>query len=161
MDIDFFIAATDYFTKWIEVRPLRVTTEKYVQKFIWENVITRFGLPHMLVTDNGAQFCGSKIKDFYKSYEIQHNLSTPRYAPANGQAEASNKRILDTLKKKLDRYKGKWVDELHSVLWAYRTTPRSTTGESPFSLCYGSEAIIPTELAQPTLRSKASQAANH
>ena len=70
----FFVAATDYFTKWIEVRPLRVTTEKYIQKFIWENIITRFGLPYTLVTDNGAQFCGRQIKDFYKSYGVQHNL---------------------------------------------------------------------------------------
>ena len=68
---------------------------------------------------------------------------------------------MDTLKKKLDKYKGKWVDELSSVLWAYRTTPRSSTGESPFSLCYGTEAIIPTEIAHPTLRSKVVEAPNH
>ncbi|KAL5702453.1 hypothetical protein ACHQM5_027671 [Ranunculus cassubicifolius] len=148
------IAATDYFTKWIEAAPLRTITEKDVQRFIYDNIITRFGLPHTLVTDNGQQFCSNNIKDWYASYNIQHNLSTPRYAQSNGQAEITNRTVLNNMKKKLDRYKGKWVDELKNVLWAYRSTPREGTGESPFSLYYGSEAIIPTEIAHPTLKSQ-------
>ncbi|KAL5706920.1 Suppressor of RPS4-RLD 1 [Ranunculus cassubicifolius] len=157
----YFIAATDYFTKWIEVAPLRTTKENDVQRFIYDHIITRFGLPHNLVTDNGAQFCGSKIKEFYRSHGIQHSLSAPRYAQFNGQAETTNKQVLNNLKKKLDKYKGKWVDELSNVLWAYRSTPRSSTGESPFSLCYGSEAIIPTEIAHPTMRSRIVETEEH
>ena len=48
--------------------------------------------------------------------------------------------------------KGNWVDELPSVLWSYRTTPRSSTGETPFSLVYGTEAVIPPELSARSLR---------
>ncbi|KAL5704297.1 hypothetical protein ACHQM5_022745 [Ranunculus cassubicifolius] len=87
-----------------------------VQRFIYDHIITRFGLPHNLVTDNGAQFCGSKIKEFYRSHGIQHSLSALRYAQSNGQAETTNKQVLNNLKKKLDKYKGKWVDELSNVL---------------------------------------------
>ncbi|CAL9223814.1 unnamed protein product, partial [Arabidopsis halleri] len=61
----------------------------------------------------------------------------------NGQAEASNKTILSNLKKRLNARKGGWYDELQPVLWAYRTTPRRATGETPFSLVYGMEAVVP------------------
>jgi len=60
--------------------------------------------------------------------------------------------ILDGLKKRLDEAKGKWVGELPHVLWSYRTTPRRSTGETPFSMTYGVEAVIPVETEFPTMR---------
>ena len=59
------------------------------------------------------------------------------------------------LKKRLDNAKGRWVDELPNVLWTYRTTSRRSTGETPFSMTYGVEAIIPREIGSPTLRTNA------
>ncbi|KAM1600958.1 hypothetical protein ACFXTN_023336 [Malus domestica] len=73
-------------------------------------------------------------------------MSTPRYPQGNGQAEASNKTILDCLKKSLTDKKGKWPDELPGFLWAYRTTKKRATGETPFSLAFGSETIIPPNI---------------
>ena len=55
-------------------------------------------------------------------------------------------------KKRLDDVKGKWVDELPHVLWTYRTTPCRSTRETPFSMTYGAEAVIPLETGFPTLR---------
>ena len=60
--------------------------------------------------------------------------------------------ILDGLKKRLDEVKGKWVDELPHVLWSYRTTSRRLTGETPFSMTYGVEAVIPVEMGFPMMR---------
>ncbi|GJU75981.1 reverse transcriptase domain-containing protein [Tanacetum coccineum] len=51
--VKFVIVAIDYFTKWIEAKPLARITEKEVKKFIWDNIICRFGLPRIIVTDNG------------------------------------------------------------------------------------------------------------
>ena len=62
---------------------------------------------------------------------------------------------MNGLKKRLDEAKGKWVEELPHVLWAYRTTPRGLTGETPFSMTYGVEAIIPLETGFPMLRTDA------
>jgi len=76
-----------------------------------------------------------------------------QYPQSNGQVESTNKVIVDGLKKRLEDAKGKWVDELPHVLWTYRMTPRRSTGETPFSMTYGSEAIIPIETCFPTLRS--------
>ena len=68
------------------------------------------------------------------------------------QAEVVNKVIVNRLKKRLDDAKGKWVDELPYVLWIYRTTFRRSMGETPFSMTYGVEAVIPLETGFPTLR---------
>ena len=51
----------------------------------------------------------------------------------------------DGLRKRLDKSKGQWTKELPGMLWAYRTTPRHFTGETPFSMMYGAEAMIPME----------------
>ena len=61
-----------------------------------------------------------------------------------------NKTIKDNLKKKLEWLKGAWVKELSMILWAYRTTPKEATRETPFSLVIGTEAIIPAEVKLPS-----------
>ena len=63
----------------------------------------------------------------------------------NGQVKAVNKIIKQILKTKLEARKGDWVDELQIVLWVYGTTNWSSTGETPFSIVYGFEAMIPVE----------------
>lgn len=78
--------------------------------------------------------------------------STPRYPQSNGLAESSNKTIINSIKKRLKTAKGKWVEELPSVLWANRTTPRTSTGQTPFSLVYGCEAVLPIEIRLSTSR---------
>ena len=84
---------------------------------------------------------------------ITNRYSTLAYPQGNGQAEAVNKAIVNRLKKRLDDAKGKWVEELPHVLWTYRTTPRRSTGETPFSMTYRAEPVIPLETGFPTLRS--------
>ncbi|XP_075633837.1 uncharacterized protein LOC142606359 [Castanea sativa] len=68
------------------------------------------------------------------------------------QAEAINKVIVSRLKKRLDDANGRWVEELPHVLWTYRTTPLRSIRETPFSLTYGAEAVIPLETGFLTLR---------
>ena len=83
---------------------------------------------------------------------IKSYFSSPHHPQANGQVEAANKILKMNLKRKLDRLKGAWVDELPKVLWAYRTTARNATGETPFSLSFGAEAVVPVESVVPTYR---------
>ncbi len=71
---------------------------------------------------------------------------------SNGQVEAFNKIIGVGIKKKLDRAKGLWAGELPNVLWSIRTTAKNSTGQSPFMLVYGAEAVLPIEMYEPTLR---------
>ena len=81
---------------------------------------------------------------------ITNRYSTPTYHQGNGQAKAVNKVIVNGLKKMLDDAKGKWVKELPYVLWTYRTMPRRSTGETPFSMTYGAKTVIPLETGFPT-----------
>ncbi|XP_012856960.1 PREDICTED: uncharacterized protein LOC105976225 [Erythranthe guttata] len=71
---------------------------------------------------------------------------------ANGQTEVTNRSILQHLKTRLGSAKGKWVEELPNALWAYPTTPRTATGESPFNLAFGTEAVAPVEIGGPSWR---------
>ena len=82
---------------------------------------------------------------------IRNFFSSPGYPQANGQAEVSNKVILDGIKKRLEEEKGKWVEELHSILWTHQTTHRRSTSETLFALAYGVEAVIPLEVGLPII----------
>jgi len=56
------------------------------------------------------------------------------------------------LRNRLDNAKGRWLEELVEVLWAYKCTPQSATNESPFNLVYRADAMIPVEISEPSLR---------
>uniref|UniRef100_A0A2N9ESR6 Uncharacterized protein n=1 Tax=Fagus sylvatica TaxID=28930 RepID=A0A2N9ESR6_FAGSY len=146
------IVATDYFTKWVEAEPLANIRDRDSIKFVWKNIITRFGIPKTIISDNGTQFTSKPFTKYCSELGIKNVYSSPAYPQSNGQAEASNKTVLDGIKKRLEDAKGRWVEELPNVLWTFRTTPRRSTGETPFSLAYGSEAVIPLEIGLPTLR---------
>ena len=122
------------------------------KRFIWKNIVTRFGIARTLISDNGLQFDSKAFGRYLCDLDITNRYSTPEYPQGNGQVEAVNKVIVSELKKKLDDVKGKWVEELIHVLWTYQTTPRRTTGKTPFSMIYGAEAVIPLEIGFPMLR---------
>ena len=109
-------------------------------------------LPRTIVTDNGTQFESREFKEFCLKYGIDKKFAAVAHPKANGQVEAVNKIIKSILKKHLEKVGGKWVDELPTALWAYRTTHKSATGHTPFALAYGSEAVIPVELEVPSHR---------
>ncbi|KAK3042452.1 hypothetical protein RJ639_000176 [Escallonia herrerae] len=148
----FVIVAIDYFTKWTEAESLATITSAKCEDFFWKNVICRFGVPRALVVDNGKQFDNINFRTFCSNLSIDLRFTSVAHPQSTGQTENMNRGILQGLKKKLNEAKGAWVDELPKVLWAYRTTPHSVTGETPFSLCYGTEAMLPVEIGVPTIR---------
>ncbi|XP_020231099.1 uncharacterized protein LOC109811704 [Cajanus cajan] len=93
-----------------------------------------------------------EINEFLNGLGIQHKVTSVEHPQTNGQAESANKVILAELKKLLGEAKGSWAEQLPEVLWAYRCTPQSTTQETPFRLVYGSDAMIPVEIGEPSFR---------
>ncbi|XP_050222440.1 uncharacterized protein LOC126672528 [Mercurialis annua] len=148
----FLIVAIDHFTKWVEAEAVSDITSARVREFFWKEIVCRFGLPRVLIADNGKQFDCKKFKAFCARSEIDLRFTSVTHPQSNGMTEVTNQTILKGLKTRLDARKKKWVEELQNVLWAYRTTPREGTGETPFSLTYGCEAMVPVELGMPTLR---------
>ncbi|XP_025635816.1 uncharacterized protein [Arachis hypogaea] len=86
--------------------------------------------------------------------KIKQHFAPVEHPQTNGLAEAANKVILHALKKKPDDAKGLWADLIPEVLWGYNTTPQSSTKETPFRLVYGSEAMIPLEISQSSIRTQ-------
>ena len=121
---------------------------------MWKNIICRFGIPRTIISDNGQQFDSQSFKDFYSGLGIKNQFSSPRHPQANGQTEVMNRTPLKIIKAKLDDAKGVWPKELPNVLWAYRTTARTPTRETPFRLTYGNEAVILVEVGITSTRRK-------
>ena len=136
----------------MEAEPLATITEKSIRTFVWRNIICRYGIPRVLVSDNGKQFDNSAFRDFCLELGIKNHYSSPAHPQANGQVEVTNRTLLKIIKTWLEGAKGIWLDELPSVLWAYRTTARTPTGETPFRLAYGTDAVIPAEIGLTSYR---------
>ena len=122
------------------------------KRFVWKNIVTQFGVPHALISDNDLQLDKKTFRSYCGELRITNRYSTLAYPQGNGQAEAVNQVIVNGLKRRLDDIKGKWVEELPHVLKTYRTTPRKSTEETPFSMTYKAKAVIPLETGFPMLR---------
>ena len=114
-----------------------------------ENTQTTTDLPIWKLSvdrENGKQFDNLKFRDFCAELGIKNYYSSPAHSQSNGQAEVTIRTLKATLKTKLEDLKGKWVEYLPKVLQAYRTTRKSATQETPFTLSFGTEAIAPVEI---------------
>uniref|UniRef100_A0A2N9HWS0 Integrase catalytic domain-containing protein n=1 Tax=Fagus sylvatica TaxID=28930 RepID=A0A2N9HWS0_FAGSY len=146
------LMATEYFSKWVEAVPLRKATGAAVTNFIREHIITRFDIPHKIISDNGTPFVNKSVREVLEHYRIKHRRSTPYYPQGNGQAETTNRMLLRILSKMVFDYGKSWSSHLADTLWAYRGSTKTATGFTPFSLVYGTDAISPTELLVPSPR---------
>ncbi|GKB74617.1 reverse transcriptase domain-containing protein [Tanacetum coccineum] len=125
--VKYLIVATDYFTKWMEAKPLATITGKKVANFTWDSIVCRFGIPATIITNNRTQFVNDLFKKWAENLKIQL-ISTSVYHPQGNRAvERANKSLLRGIKK-------------------------TSNCETPFSITYGTEAVIPVEIGMPTHR---------
>jgi transposase InsO family protein len=144
------LVAVDKFTKWIEVRAVSTVTSKEAVKFI-EDITHRFGVPNRIATDRGKAFIGSDFWDFCQDSLIDIYYSSVAHPRCNGQVERANGMVLQAIKDRIfddaSQYTTRWLAELPHIIWGLRTQVSSVTGYSPFFLVYGSEAVLPTNVA--------------
>ena len=88
--VKFLLVAIDYFIKWVEAEALSTITEAKIQSFVWKNIICRFGIPQIIISDNGRQFNSQGFKDFCSSLGIKNYFSSPGHPQANKQIEVTN-----------------------------------------------------------------------
>ncbi|GJS36310.1 reverse transcriptase domain-containing protein [Tanacetum coccineum] len=150
--VKFLIVAIDYFTKWIEAKAVSTITGNQVKKFVWDNIVCRFGLPGEIISDNGKQFRDNPFKDWCEKLCIRQCFAFVKHPQANGLVERANRSLGEGIKARLDEKSKDLIEELPHVLWAHRTMIKSSNGETPFSLTYCMEAVIPAEIGMPTLR---------
>jgi hypothetical protein len=140
------LLATDYFTKWVEAISLKKVTSENMVEFVKKHIIYRFGIPQTITTDQGTQFTSLEFKEFAESMGIKLLNSSPYYAQANGQVEASNKIMIKIIQKKIDQKPKRWHSVLNEALWAYQMAPRRGTQTSPYELVYWHHAVLPWEM---------------
>ncbi|XP_026445572.1 uncharacterized protein LOC113346222 [Papaver somniferum] len=134
--------ATDYFTKWVEEvalirNPTRVSVRQWQAVRLWSD------------------------QRILQEFEQSPQLLCSLLCSEQRAGEATNRVIMENLKKRLEKAKGKWTEEFPGVLWSYRTTPKRSTVFSPFTLTYGTEAVIPTEIHLKTTKTRAVKAGNN
>ncbi|GKE94972.1 reverse transcriptase domain-containing protein [Tanacetum coccineum] len=116
----------DYFTKWIEAKPVATIT--------------------------GNQFRDNPFKDWCEKLCIRQRFASVKHPQVNGLVERANRSLGEGIKARLDERSKDWIEEISHVLWAHRTMIKSRNGDTPFSLTYGTEAVISAEIGMPTLR---------
>jgi hypothetical protein len=146
------LTATDYFTKWVEAIPTRNTTDAVVISFLEENILSRFGCPRKIVTDNAQAFKSMAMISFCQKYNIVLGHSTTYYPQGNGLAESSNKSLITIIKKVLTENKKAWHVHLKYALWANRIGTKRSIGMSPFQMVYGTDVVLPINLALPVMK---------
>jgi len=136
--------AVEYFSKWIEAKALRDITARALQKFFWQNIVCRFGVPKEVTVDNGHQFDCATFRDFSTQLGTSLCFDLVYHPKSNGTVERANGIIFASIKKNITELpKGKWVDEQPRVVWSHNTIESRTTKFTPFELLYGEEAVTP------------------
>ncbi|XP_052566467.1 uncharacterized protein K02A2.6-like [Culex pipiens pallens] len=145
----YFLVVVDPFTKWPEVYATRTMTAKTTIKLLTQSFAT-FGIPEVIVSDNGTQFTGHEFKEFCTKLGIRHLRTAPFHPQSNGSAE----RFVDTLKRSLRKIRagGETLEEaLQTLLQVYRSTPTSDLdGKSPAEVMFGRPVRTISALLQPT-----------
>ncbi|KAM1401780.1 hypothetical protein ACFX2F_028885 [Malus domestica] len=148
----FIIVATDYFTKWVEASAVKSITSTVVKNFIETKILHRYGVPETIVTDRGPSFISKEVEEFASKYKIKMIQSSPYYPQSNGQAEASNKILVNIIKRMVIDSPEKWHEMLGNTLWAYRTSKRAGTCTTPYALTFGQDAVLPMEINVSSVR---------
>ena len=140
----YLVVAIEYFTNWIEAEPVAQITAHKIESFVWKNIVCRFGVPKRLVSDNGTQFASHLLKKLCEEVGIQQVFASVEHPQTNGQVESANRVLLRGLKRRLEKAKGSWAEEVPRIVWAYHTTEQSGTHETAFSLVYGCDVNVTT-----------------
>ncbi|XP_070045345.1 uncharacterized protein [Nicotiana tomentosiformis] len=132
--INSVLDANGYY-EWVEAGPYQKIEEIEVVDLLWANIICRFRIPKKIACDNGPQFIGAKITKFLEDLKIKRITSSLYHSSANGQAESTNKTIIQNLKKRLEAAKGNWPEELPEFYGPTEQRPSRAQEKLLFPLC--------------------------
>jgi hypothetical protein len=120
--------------------------------FLETNILSRFGCPRKIITDNAEAFKYKNMVEFCSKYQITLGHSTSYYPKGNGLAESLNKSLVNFIKTLLQDKKNSWHNKLVNALWAERLTTKRLIGMSPYQLVYGMDVVFPTSLGFPVMK---------
>ena len=116
-NLSYTLVAVEYFSKWIEAKPVQSITSNLIQKFFWQNIVCRFGVPYEVTVDNGKQFDSLAFREFYNHLGTKLCFASVYHPQSNGAVERAKGVIFFGVRMNItDLLKGKWVDELPRVI---------------------------------------------
>ncbi|XP_058222970.1 uncharacterized protein LOC131332691 [Rhododendron vialii] len=119
-DYEYILLAVDYVSKWVEAIPTKSSDSKVVLEFLRTNILSRFGMPLAIISDQGTHFCNRSFGALMSKYGISHKVSTAYHPQTNGQAELANREIKEILGKTMNPNRKDWSLRLTDALWAYQ-----------------------------------------
>ena len=143
----YVISFVDYLTKCVESFPSDNQTLETIVWLLVDHIICRHGMPEMLISDRGANLLSTLMKEVSEVMGMRKINTTAYHPQADGLVENFNRTLQAMIAKSVDVFGTDWDEYLPHLLFAYRTKPHDSTGESPFYLLYGRDARIPTESA--------------
>lgn len=150
--VKYLVVAKDYFTKLIEAKTLVTITSKNIENFVFRQIICRFRILDVIVSNNDAQFIDRQFYQLLSRLNIKQRFTFIEHPQTNEQVKVANQIILRGLRKRVKETKGTQVEQLPRVLWAYQITPHSATRETPFRIVYETQMIILVEIGEPTFK---------
>jgi hypothetical protein len=147
----YIITTMKYLTIWEEETPVKDCSAETTSHFLFEQVITKFVFPRILMSDQGTHFINSTFKAMTEELEVHHQRSTSYHPQANGTLEAFDNILENALMNICNVNRDDWDLKIPIVFWAYRTTCKKLIGQMPFILVYGQEAVFPLEFLVPSL----------
>ena len=150
--IEYILVATNYLTKWVEAKAAVKNDACTMERFLYENIFMCYGLPIELVSDQGTHFNNEVIEYLLKEFMVIHHKSAPYHPQDNGQSKSTNKVLCTVLTKVVEGSCSDWEQKLNSVLWAYRTTYKTSINSMPYEPVFGLNAILPIDFLIRTLQ---------
>jgi hypothetical protein len=145
----YLAVARDDFSGWVEARALSSNKAQEVYRFLYEEIICRFGIPDEVLADRGELY-GNHVREAAEADGIHLKFTTAYHPQTNGMIERGHRELIQGLAKVVGEDKSNWPKYLHAVLWADRITTKRTTGQSPYRLVYGQDCVLPFDIEEET-----------
>jgi hypothetical protein len=149
----FAIVVVEHFTKWVEAKPVMNITFATIQKFFWQNIIRRYGVPQQITINNAKYFDSALFKDLCHQVGTKVSFASVYYPQSNGAVERAKALIFEAIKKIVEgEKKGKWVEVMPRAVWSHNTTICRAANFTPFQLLFGAETVLLEEIRHQSLR---------
>ena len=139
------LLVVDRYSRWSEAFPMKDQDAKSVAKVLFNEIFARYGAPRVLISDRGTQFMSRLVSALCEMFDVTRHHCSSYHPKTNSACERINSTMAQTLRAYVDKDQKNWADYLPAAMMAFRSSPASGTGLSPFHLLFGKEMNLPID----------------